>query len=145
VIHKTREERIGKIGEHIVANLLNCEISNDKYDMERDMTTLDGTQIEVKTQPRWKTANAFTVYETPTNNNIKKCLSVDCLIFVEPSKDRSFRIFECTDRTFTTRYPRGKTAYLFPVENMELLCEIYNDDLWEEIIHLTKTELYYLS
>lgn len=139
------EERVGQIGELLVAQLLNGTLSEDKYDMYKDMVLEDGTHVEVKTQARWSAADAFTVYQSATDNNIKKCLSVDRLIFVEPSKHGTFRIFECTDRTFVTRYPRGNTAYTFPVSKMTLLAEITAPDLWVEVVNLIKTDISYLT
>ncbi len=86
-------EKAGAITERLVLNHLGGTLSEDKYDEDKDIILKDGTFVEVKTQVRYKKENAFTIDQTPTNNNLHKCLKVDRLIFVEIGKGYIIRFF----------------------------------------------------
>lgn len=135
-----RREHLGRLGEELVAKVLKGTLSYEKYDGEKDMVFGDGTYVEVKTQPRWKNANCFTIDETVTNNNINKCLNVDRLIFVEPGLNDNIRIYECIDRTYAIKKPRGKETYCFSVDNMKLITTIVDKDLCNKMISLSNTD-----
>jgi hypothetical protein len=137
----TRIEKLGKLGEDIIAERFGAILSEDKYDREKDLTMPDGTKVEVKTQGRYNKANCFVVDQTPTNNQIRKCVSVDRLIFIEPGKGQKIRIFECTDRNYTVRNIRpGKESYCFDINKMTLVEEFKDTSLWNQIVKLTATD-----
>jgi hypothetical protein len=140
----TNKEKLGKIGEEIVSHFLNGTLSENKYDDKKDMI-VDGKFVEVKTQPRWKKENSFTVDESKTQNNFFKCLTVDRLIFVEPGKNDEIRIFECTDRSYRIMHPRKIETYLFDVSKMKLLISFKNHQICEQMISLSNTPRCWLS
>ena len=125
----TNKEKLGSIGESIVAQLENATLSENKYDSVKDMTTQSGVNIEVKTQNRHPNGS-FTInvmYKT----NFDKCLNVDRLVFVEYDHTDVIKVFECTDRTYniintkpTQREPMGRMMACFPINKMVKLAEI---------------------
>jgi len=145
MINMSNKEELGLLGEKLVSKILGGTLSEDKYDMEKDLVLRDGTNVEVKTQPRWKMANCFTIDETHTENNIHKCLNVDRLFFVEPGLNDAIRVFECTDRSYSIRSPRGKRTYCFDIDNMTLVKTIHNKEICDRMISLSKTPLRWLS
>lgn len=78
-----KEERVGKMGEYLVSNLLNLDCVVDQYDPRFDMINDDfGINAEVKTQVRHYTKRMFTTSE----KHIPKCTGVygaTSLIFVD--------------------------------------------------------------
>ena len=111
-----RTNRIGEIGESIVQELLGGTLSEDRHDMVKDLTLEDGTEVEVKTQARWVKENAFTI--SPGTNNLKKCLAVDRLIFVEYGLGDSILVWEDNLRNYQMkRTPTGERA-VFPRSQM---------------------------
>jgi hypothetical protein len=82
--------------------------------------------------------NCFTVWK---NQNIRKCLNVDKLIFVEPGLNFEIRVFECLDRTTLEDDKR----FLFPVKNMNLIRTITDETLNTIMIKLSKTDNKYLT
>lgn len=136
---KADKEKLGRLGEELVAEVLGGTLSADYYDDVKDMTLADGTQVEVKTQVRWKRENAFTIDDTITGRNLEKCLEVDMLIFVEPGKNNIIRLYECTDRSYTVKRPRGIKTFLFPINRMKLIHETKNPLLCEEMIEAANT------
>jgi len=140
ILMEDRREHLGRLGEELVAKVLNGTLSHEKYDGEKDMVLGDGTYVEVKTQVRWKIPNCFTIDETVTNNNINKCLNVDRLIFVEPGLNNEIRIFEAVDRKYSIKKPRGKKTYCFGIDDMKLIATVTNKGLCEEMISLSKTD-----
>jgi len=82
--------RMGQIGETIFANFClangyKIEMSIDPYDSKKDMI-VDGLTTEVKTQVPYVHKNAFTFKP----NQLKKCLTVERLIFVSVPNHRTF-------------------------------------------------------
>ena len=142
---KERKELIGEIGEKHVIERLGGTLSEDKYDTEKDLTLPNGQKAEVKTQARWKTENSFTVDETYTNNNLRKCLNVEKLFFVEPGKNRTIRIYEALSREYRIKYPRNIETYLFSVNNMKLIDEVKDEEKWANLVSLIKTKMEWLS
>jgi predicted transcriptional regulator len=137
-------KQLGDIGEIIVAEYLNGTISDDPFDQNKDITLKDGTKVEVKTQSRWAQKNSFAVYKTMTNINIRKCVNVDRLIFVEIGREFKIRLYECTDRTYKTEYPNDSEAYLFDVNKMILLDEYEDIKKWCIMYTLSATDYRWL-
>ena len=137
-------EKLGLIGEKIVAHYFGGILSENKFDEEKDMTLPDGSYAEVKTQIRWNLEHSFTVSSTVTENNIKKCVNVDRLFFVEPGRNKVIRIYECTDRKYKVKYPRNKKTYLFDINKMTLVHSFTNEKIWNEMTKLVQTPLKYL-
>ena len=137
----TRIEKLGALGENIIVQRYGGIKSDNPYDMEKDLTMPDGTKVEVKTQGRYNKANCFVVDSTPTNNQIRKCVSVDRLIFIEPGRNHKIRIFECVDRNYKVRNIRpGRESYCFDIATMNLVEEWEDKQLWSEIVKLTATD-----
>lgn len=147
----TNKEKLGKLGETLVAKLLNAKLSAYKFDSEKDMTTIHGanieTKIEVKTQNRHPNGS-FTVNAMHVTN-LNKCLSVDRLIFVEYDQTNTIKVFECTDRKYrivntkpTRREPEGRIMVCWPINKMTLLTEIEDAALAKEMRDLSNSRLY---
>lgn len=145
--YKTNEEKLGKLGEDLVAGLLSAELSENKFDSVKDMTEADGTKVEVKTQNRHPNGS-FTVNAMHVTN-LNKCLSVDRLIFVEYDETEFIKVYECTDRKYRlintkpTRYePEGRIMVCWPINKMKQLAEIHNPELAAEMRSLSNSRLY---
>lgn len=143
----TNEEKLGKIGELLVSQLEDAVLSEYKYDSTKDMTTKDGVKIEVKTQNRHPNGS-FTVNAMHATN-LKKCLTVDRLIFVEYDSTDYIKIFECTDRDYkivntkpTAREPMGRIMCCWPIYKMTKLAEIQDAKLASEMRSLSNSRLY---
>ena len=72
-------------------------LSYDPFDDEKDMVTSDGQLVEVKTQERLYMWNVFTVSRERLTN-LRKCMDVDILVFVEYDKSDLVRIWRVQDR-----------------------------------------------
>ena len=147
---KTNEEKLGKLGEDLVASLEDATLSEYKYDSTKDMTQKDGTKIEVKTQNRHPNGS-FTVNAMHVTN-LNKCLSVDRLIFVEYDATEYIKVYECTDRKYRlvntkpTRYePEGRIMVCWPINKMKVLAEVHNPELAAEMRSLSNSRLYNLN
>jgi hypothetical protein len=143
----TNKELLGKLGEDLVADLLQAELSLYKYDSDKDMTEKDGTKVEVKTQNRHPNGS-FTVNAMHVTN-LNKCLSVDRLIFVEYDSSDYIKVFECTDRTYrlintrpTQREPEGRIMVCWPINKMKKLAEINNPSLASKMRELSNSRNY---
>ena len=80
----TSQEVLGTIGEIYYQALFGGLLSEYKFDGEKDLLQKDGKFVELKTQSRYRPSDAFTVNKAKVNN-LKKCLYVDRLIFIEYS------------------------------------------------------------
>ena len=135
----TRNERIGQIGEDLVQELLGGTLSEDKYDMDKDLTLEDGTEVEVKTQARWVKENAFTI--TANSHNLQKCLDVDRLIFVEYGKNDNILIWEDNIRKHKVmRTPTGQRA-VFPRSQMRIIATLDKPQEAAELRSLSGTDI----
>ena len=145
--YTTNKEKLGKLGEDLVASILGGSLSENKYDTVKDMTAL-GKNIEVKTQNRHPNGS-FTV-NAQHQTNLKKCLSVDRLIFVEYDATSDIKIFECTDRenynmvsTRPTSYePQGRVMVCWPISKMTHLRTVNNPVLAQRMRELSGSKLY---
>lgn len=125
----SNKEKLGAIGESIVAYYTNATLSENKYDMEKDMILENGKKIEVKTQNRHPWRHEFTV-NTAYSNQLKKCLEVDHLMFVEYDSSDEVKIWECVDRSynvFTTKSGRRMAGW--PIKDMILYKTIVKPEL----------------
>ena len=143
----TNKEMLGKLGEDLVAKLLGATLSENKYDSVKDMTQLDGTKVEVKTQNRHPNGS-FTVNAMHVTN-LNKCLSVDRLIFVEYDQSNTIKVFECTDRKYrlvntkpTRREPEGRIMVCWPIDKMTKLAEFEDAPLARQMRDLSNSRLY---
>jgi hypothetical protein len=143
----TNQEKLGKLGEQLVANMEEATLSEYKYDSEKDMIQSDGTTIEVKTQNRHPNG-CFTVNAMHVTN-LNKCLKVDRLIFVEYDSSEYIKVYECTDRKYklvntrpTKREPEGRIMVCWPIDKMKLLKTISNSELATEMRNLSNSRLY---
>jgi hypothetical protein len=102
----TNQDLMGKLGEQIVASIFEAIISEDPYDMDKDMLLIESQEdAEVKMQNRHRAYNVFSVPLPRGNkykNQVKKCVSVSRLFFVEYEIDGSdrIRVWECIDRNY---------------------------------------------
>jgi len=125
-----KKTKTGDLGEKLVAKYYRSlghkvEESLDLFDRKKDMM-IDEETCEVKTQQPWHMENSFTVQ----GNQIKKCTTVDRLIFVEtPSKYNGFevKIYEFPKDKRMTKVRStsdNRKMYLFSKDNGILLTTI---------------------
>jgi len=138
-----RKEQIGAIGESIVQNLLGGTLSEDKYDMDKDLTLDDGTQVEIKTQNRWVKDNSFSL-NTLHFNQLPKCVSVDRLIWVEYGANNYINIYEDTKREYTIKKAGYRDAAAFPIAGMTLLARLHLPEEAEQLRQLSGADTRWL-
>ena len=135
---------LGIIGENLVAEHLNGIRFADPYSRHCDLVDSNGNLVEVKTQVRWRTQNSFTV-DMALSNQLKKCLEVDRLIFVEYDSSDNVVLWEApaksqrTFNAFTTKY--GKNMAGFPISSMKVIQKIYNPQLASKMRSLSSGTL----
>jgi hypothetical protein len=142
----TNQEKLGIIGENLYILYFGGVLSDDKFDSEKDIIEEDGTKVEIKTQPRWKKENCFTLnFYKKVNYN--KCLNVDKLIFIEPTKSGYINFYEAPSkekRFFYTKNVGNTKRYCMNVNACKLIKRVYEPIINEEMIRLTRTPIKYL-
>lgn len=124
----TDQEILGDIGEVWYHAHFGGIPSSYKYDSDKDHTDEDGKLVEIKTQSRHP-YGCFTV-DTSYKNQLKKCLQVDKLVFIEYSLSDIIIVYECVDRTFyTTTTSDGRRMACWPIENMNIITKCKNKKL----------------
>jgi hypothetical protein len=131
---KTNKDKLGNIGEQIVAHYVGGTLSENKYDPKKDLILHNAVACEVKTQCRHITKNVFSIRAPTVNrykNQIVKCENVEKLYFVEYNNSDKFRIYECKDRENTISYQAYMGDKLgvanmigWPIEDMDLILEV---------------------
>ena len=110
---RTNRDKLGNIGEKIVAHYIGGRLSEDRFDSKKDLVLYDEKAAEAKTQSRHVKKNIFSI-RAPSGgknrNQIFKCQTVEKLYFVEYNLSDKFRIYECHDRNDIIEY----TAYMGP-------------------------------
>ena len=137
----TDQEILGTIGEIYYQAVFGGLLSEYKYDGEKDLVQSDGKQVEIKTQSRYRASDAFTVKRANTNN-LKKCLYVDRLIFIEYSLSDTILIWECVDRrsVFSSTMDEDRVMACWPIEKMLLLKSVKHPKLAEIMRNFSKSE-----
>lgn len=137
----TDQEILGTIGEIYYQAVFGGLLSEYKYDGEKDLVQSDGKQVEIKTQSRYRASDAFTVKRSNTNN-LKKCLYVDRLIFIEYSLSDTILIWECVDRrsVFSSTMDEDRVMACWPIEKMLLLKSVKHPKLAEIMRNFSKSE-----
>lgn len=126
----SNQEALGTLGELYYQAVFGGTLSSYKYDSDKDLTEENGTQVEIKTQSRHPNGS-FTVNKAH-QTNLRKCLSVDKLIFVEYSLSDTIVIWECVDREyFSTTTADGRNMACFPIDKMKVLKKIKQPKLAE--------------
>ena len=124
----TNQQMVGDLGEIVFQACFGGIMSDDQFDSTKDLV-LDGKTVEIKTQCRYKNIDAFTVNKAHSTN-LRKCLTVDRLIFVEYDSTNEITFFECTDREyFTVKTASGKMMACFPIDKMVVLKKLKNSKL----------------
>ena len=139
------QHKLGKLGESIVIHHFGGFLSVDMYDMDKDLTLPNGDNVEVKTQNRYRTENAFTVplpYKGKHANQIVKCLKVERLFFVEYTIPKSdlIRVWECTNRNYRTIFTMHGQKAAFDIDQMTLLEEFHNSKVSDEMYRLSQAQ-----
>jgi len=137
----TNQETLGTIGEIYYQAIFGGLLSEYKYDGNKDLVQVDGLQVEIKTQSRLRGSNAFTVNKANANN-LKKCLYVDRLIFIEYSLSDIIIIYECTDRrsVFGTLTADGRNMACWPINQMQVLKKVKHPKLAEIMRNFSNSE-----
>ena len=138
-------EKIGFVGEHLVLKLFGGELSLDKWDMNKDLILPDGRHAEVKTQIRNVLQKAFTVHlDTVTGNQIRKCVEVDKLFFVEYGTYGNIRVYDCVDRKYRTIRNKLGTMAAFDVDKMNLIID-FKSKYCDRMMELTAVDKNWLK
>ena len=137
----TNQEILGQIGEIYYQALFGGLLSEYKYDGDKDLVDKDGKFVEIKTQSRLRGYDAFTVNKANANN-LKKCLHVDHLIFIEYSLSDIIIIHSCTDRrsVYSMTMSDDRIMACWPIEKMQTLLKVKNPKLAEVMRHFSKSE-----
>jgi hypothetical protein len=132
---------LGKLGEELVARLEKAILSEDKFDTIKDMIDSNGKNIEVKTQNRYRSKNIFSI-NTKSTTNIKKCLTVDRLLFVEYDSTDIIKIYECIDKNSGYYYITNSNIKMFgwPINKMKLLHLYQNKTLAKKMRSLSNNK-----
>lgn len=131
MINNTEDDqktRMGKIGETIFANFCSArgykiEVSIDPFDPKKDMM-VDGLTTEVKTQVPYVYKNAFTFKP----NQLKKCLTVERLIFVSVPNHKTHhhsdgKIYEINPkkmRYYSYITKDGRNMVAIPIDQIDM-------------------------
>lgn len=146
---ESNQIKLGKLGEKLVAYVLNGQLSNDEYDRNKDMTVL-GNSVEVKTQVRYKQYGVFSI-KLPNGlglglNNLIKCFTVDRLIFVEYDESDIIKIYEMImqNRKHHIIYTTSKNKAMigFKIDKMELIHSVASFELADKMRKLSTSTLY---
>lgn len=140
----TDQEKLGTIGEIYYQAIFGGLLSEYKFDGQKDLVQEDGTYVEIKTQSRLRGSNAFTVNKAD-KNNLKKCLYVDRLIFIEYSLSDTIIIYECTNRrsvfSMTMEDDKGtRLMACWPIEEMQILKKVKHPKLAEMMREFSNSE-----
>lgn len=143
--YKTNKEKLGYIGEVLVKTYFGGELSENKFDMKKDITLSTGEMIEVKTQNRDKYRNMFTV-NTMHKNQVEKCVNVDKLYFVEYDSSDTIRIWMCSDRTYTIHETSdGRLMAGWPISKMTMIGMLEDNELARQMRSLSQSRDYSLN
>lgn len=119
----TNQEILGDLGEILYQSRFGGTLSDYKYDSEKDLTHDNGDEVEIKTQSRHPNGS-FTV-NTKHTTNLKKCLTVKKLVFVEYSLSDTLIIHECVNRKYYTTTTRdGRKMACFDIAEMKIIDKI---------------------
>lgn len=138
----SNEKELGDIGEKIVSEFLEAVLSENYYDSTKDMTDKNGKKVEVKTQNRHPYKNCFSI-KADGLTNVKKCLNVDRLIFVEYDKSDMIKLWECKNNkssVFSYTTNSGKKMYGWPIKEMTLLHTISDKNLTQKMRKLSNSK-----
>lgn len=136
------KHELGFLGEQLVAKLENAILSENKYDSEKDMVDSKNRKIEVKTQNRHPYKNCFSI-KADGLTNVKKCLTVERLIFVEYDKTSIIKIWECFDNkssVFNYSTSSGKKMYGWPINRMKIIHTIDDSELSNKMRSLSNSK-----
>lgn len=136
----TNKEKLGRLGEQLVVNLLGATANEDWYDQNGD-ATLNGETIETKTQSRH--VHGYFSINTAHKNQLRKCAEVDRLIFVEYDNTSIIKVFECPKSArnnyieYTTKDGRRMRGWY--ISEMTLLTAVKNPELAAEMRSLSQS------
>lgn len=135
------QEILGDIGEVWYHAHFGGTPSTDKYDGTKDLVGSDGTTtIEIKTQSRHP-YGCFTL-DTAQKNQLKKCLEVDKLIFIEYSLSDTIIVYECINRRgcYTTMTEDNRRMACWPIEDMVVITKCKNKKLAALMRNFSKSQ-----
>lgn len=140
----TNREIMGRLGEEALAAKYNFTLSDDKYDMEKDAIDESGNRVEIKTQNRHP-AGYFTV-NLANVNQLKKCVEVDRLLFLEYDNSDTLKVWECPKndkarRAKTIRTRDGRAMAGFPIDEMEMIEEMQDKELSRMFKQLSQSKV----
>lgn len=137
----TNQEKLGTIGEIYYQAIFGGLLSEYKFDGEKDLVQEDGIYVEIKTQSRLRGSNAFTMNKAD-KHNLKKCLYVDRLIFIEYSLSDTIIIYECTDRrsVFSMTMEDNRIMACWPIDKMQILKKVKHPKLAEMMREFSTSE-----
>lgn len=135
----TNQEILGDIGEIWYTAKYGGELSEDKYDSEKDVILNDGTYAQIKVQSRHPN-QSFTI-NTKQTSALENALKVDKLVFIEYSASDTIIVYECKDRKyFKVTTKDGRIMACFPIENMSIIEKVKNKKLANLMRNFSKSQ-----
>ena len=140
----TNAEKLGALGESLVFEQYNGTLSTNKYDQDGDGTLLNGQMAEVKCQNRWRVEHSFTIpmpHQGKHTNQIRKCIAVERLFFVEyevQPRSNIIKIWECTDRNYLIRNTTRGPQAIFDINKMTLIDEFASIEIANRMFELSQ-------
>jgi hypothetical protein len=129
----TKEQKLDFLGEWLCQEHLMIELAYDPLKAHHltrnnklghcDGKDPNGREVEIRTQKRIRTN--FVI----PKDDIKKCQTVERLIFVEYNNTNTINIWECHDRSVNEK---NKT-FALPIKHMQLLLSFDNADYAEQM------------
>jgi hypothetical protein len=127
--YSNKSQILGRIGEIIISYINNYILSENKFDMEKDMSH---RRIDLKTEVKTQTPypQGEYIYTVPASQE-QKCMNADSLQFVIYDNTDTVKILECVDRTKYRHYTTSKGSKMigFHKDAVKLLHEINSKDL----------------
>lgn len=83
----SKKALLGLLGELVVKYFVGGELSDDKFDSEKDIVLENGCIIEVKVVSYYHKENAFLLKDNKTKTTINKLVNVDYVYVIERKKN----------------------------------------------------------
>ena len=137
----TNEKMLGTIGEIYYQALFGGLLSTNEFDNTKDLIDNEGKSVELKTQSRLRGYDAFTINKAK-KDNLRKCLYVDKLIFIEYSLSDIISIYECVDRRsgYSMTMEENRIMFCWPIEKMVVIKKVKHPMLAKVMRQFSKSE-----
>lgn len=119
---------LGLLGELTTKYCVGGKLSDNLYDQNKDMMSLDKRLIEVKVVSYFHMTDSLYIKDNYTNTTIKKLKSVDDVYCVERKKN-SIVLHRSINKDFESKKLRWGTCIFAPISDFEEIASINNSEL----------------